>query len=205
MKIHETTKCDQSCLCRYGPATCAHPKYISGSNQKNPSASHSNSKRVLWVWATCKNPIYWLRVGANPTGWLRTTSSTQMHSFLEQPWYAKFNSLLAPYSQGSALLDESRACACSKLLKKPWVKSKWGEVCEWKLIENRGWSWKTMIEKCAKFWIGQLNRFAVCPLTKYGFCLSWDAALLPLFFSRHSITRQGCWIIILVSLTISFG
>ena len=177
-----------------------------GCNQKSPSASHSNSKRVLWVWATCKICMTHLVI----SGWdksNRMAENNQQHASKCIPFRTAmaFNSLLAPYSQGSALLDESRACACSKLLKKPWVKSKWGEVCEWKLIENRGWSWKTMIEKCAKFWIGQLNRFAVCPLTKYGFCLSWDAALLPLFFSRHSITRQGCWIIILVSLTISFG
>ena len=135
---------------------------ISGCNQKSPSASHSNSKRVLWVWATCKICMTHLVI----SGWCksnRMAENNQQHASKCIPFRTAmaFNSLLAPYSQGSALLDESRACACSKLLKKPWVKSKWGEVCEWKLIENCGWSWKTMIEKCAKFWIGQLNRFAV--------------------------------------------
>jgi hypothetical protein len=91
-----------------------------------------------------------------------------MHSFLEQPWYAKFNSLLAPYSQGSALLDESRACACSRLLTNWWGEKQMGWGLRMKLMENHGLSWKSMIEKCVKFWIGQLKRFSVPWLNQKG-------------------------------------
>ena len=89
-------------------------------------------------------------------------------SFFEQPWYAKFNSLLAPYSQGSALLDESRACACSRLLTNWWGEKQMGWGLRMKLMENHGLSWKSMIEKCVRFWIGQLKRFAVPWLNQKG-------------------------------------